>query len=204
MADLGGCTIERAVPSLVLKGEKRDISVLSVRLRGTSEIEKKKLLKMMGDKICSYKAVLSDTNEGILALFNVSAKQFKHEIEAVKASIDIAEEAKKLNLNLGIGINRGEIVVLTEGNIARYTGLGDTINLAKKLSNKSLGEIFISEEAYDRTDGKINVVKAEKVSEELEQNVFAVTKVNERDKYRKYIDAFVRKTRDEERARQAR
>ena len=201
MADLGGCTIERAVPSLVLKGEKRDVSVLSVRLRGIPEIEKKKIFKMIGDKICSYKAVLSDTNDGILALFNVSAKQFKHEVEAVKASIDIAEEAKKINLNLGIGIHKGEIVFLNEGNIAKYTGLGDTINLAKKLSNKSLGEIFISEEAYNRTDGKINVAKAEKVSEDLGQNVFAVIKINERDKYKEYIDAFVRKTREEERAK---
>jgi len=201
MLDLGGYTIERAVPSLVLKGDKREVSVLSVRIRGIPEIEKKKLYQMIADKACSYKAVLSDTNEGILALFNVSAKQFKHEIEAVKASIDIADEAKKLNLSLGIGINRGEIIVLNDMNIAKYTSLGDTVNLAKKLSNKSLGEIFISEDVYDRTDGKINVVKAEKVSEELGQKVLAVTKINERDKYKPYIDAFVRKTREEERAK---
>jgi len=197
MVFTGEYEIERAVPELVLKGEKHDVSILSVKIKGLPEADKNKILKMIAGHIHAYKAVLSEGTEGILALFNVSAKQFEHEFEAIKAAMEIASEAKNLKLNFGIGVNKGEIVLSKEKNIAKYTALGDTILLAKRISNKLLGEVLISKEVYNKVGGKIKSEKAEKASKELGEDVFIVTKISERDKYRPYLNSFVRRLKEE-------
>ncbi|MFH1824336.1 MAG: adenylate/guanylate cyclase domain-containing protein [Candidatus Firestonebacteria bacterium] len=103
--------------------------------------------------------------DAIMALFGVPVKGPNDEESSVRAAIEMQERMKKLrdlwkgqafeNLEIGIGINSGDVIV---GNIGsdiqrQYTVIGDTANIASRLetlTKEYKASIIISDSVYDK------------------------------------------------------
>jgi adenylate cyclase len=177
---LSGPVIEEMLkdPSkLKLGGEKRDLSVLFSDIRGFTTISEKltpedlvhllnEYLTVMTDLVFKYGGLLDKyMGDAIMAVFGAPVTQSDHPVRCCKTALDMMAELKTLQkkwedegkpiLDIGIGINTGDMVVGNMGSQMRfdYTVMGDNVNLGSRLEgiNKEYGtNIVISEYTYNK------------------------------------------------------
>lgn len=165
---------------LKLGGEKRDIAVLFVDIRGFTPMSENLTPEEVVSILNEYLALTTQSilsNEGTLdkfigdatmAVFNAPFDLEDYIYKAVLAALAIRDGSDKLaeelqsrfgkTISYGIGVNCGEAVV---GNIGcefrmDYTAIGDTVNTAARLESRAkAGEILISEAVYQRIEERI-------------------------------------------------
>lgn len=165
---------------LHLGGEKRNVAVLFVDIRGftplSEGLEPEKVvailneyLKLTTTCILKHKGTLDKfIGDATMAVFNAPFDLDDYIYEAVAAAWDIKAGSKQLGdrlyeefgkkVGFGVGVNCGEAVV---GNIGcdfrmDYTAIGDTVNTAARLeSNAKAEQILISEDVYERLRDRI-------------------------------------------------
>ncbi len=159
---------------LHLGGEKRNIAVLFVDIRGFTTMSESLPPETVVEILNRYLSVTTECvfrNEGTLdkfigdatmAVFNAPFELEEPVLKAVKTAWDIQQGVAEISgriyekygkqFKVGIGINYGDAIV---GNIGcdfrmDYTAIGDTVNTAARLeSNAKAGQILISQAAYD-------------------------------------------------------
>jgi adenylate cyclase len=161
---------------LKLGGDKKDLSVLFSDIRGFTTISEKltpeelvhllnEYLTAMTNVVFKYDGLLDKyMGDAIMAVFGAPLDQPDHPIRACRTALDMMEELKKLQekwagegrpvLDIGVGINTGDMVVGNMGSEMRfdYTVMGDSVNLGSRLEgiNKEYGtNIIISEYTYE-------------------------------------------------------
>ncbi len=174
--------VEEGEESIKLGGDKKDITVMFIDIRGFTPISESlepevvveilnEYLTMATDEIIKNNGVLDKyIGDGIMALFNVPYSMEEPEFACIKAAFAIKNNSeylyKKLydkygkGVEFGIGINCGKAIVGNIGSEKRmdYTAIGDTVNTAARLeSNAKPGQILISEELYKRISEKVEV-----------------------------------------------
>ncbi len=192
---------------LKLGGEKRDIAVLFVDIRGFTTLSENlepelvveilnEYLKLVTDCIFKHNGTLDKfIGDAAMAIFNAPFDLNDYVYEAVLAAWDIKKGAAQLEeklkdrfdktIRFGIGVNCGQAIV---GNIGcdfrmDYTAIGDTVNTAARLeSNAGPGEIYISEQVKEILTDRIQAASVGAIplkgkSKKLE--VFSVTSVVE-------------------------
>ena len=107
--------------------------------------------------------------DGLMALFGAPYTSPKDAANAVRAGIEMQrrlnmirgtfarKDGSALDVNIGIGINTGNVVVGYIGSQRRtdYTAIGDTVNLAARLEHEAgRGELIISETTYTLVKGE--------------------------------------------------
>lgn len=163
-----------------LGGEKRDVAVLFVDIRGFTSMSEvlnpeevvsilNEYLALVTECIFKHNGMLDKyIGDAAMAVFNAPTDQDDYVFEAVCAAVDIRDGGEQLgkileekhgrSINFGIGVNCGEAVV---GNIGcefrmDYTAIGDTVNTSARLESRALAkEVLISEEVYHRLEGRI-------------------------------------------------
>jgi adenylate cyclase len=108
--------------------------------------------------------------DALMAVFGAPAPQAEHSYNAAVAALEIQQAVQKLNVSLrqegnepievGIGINRGEVVAGSVGSQERmeYTVVGDAVNVASRLTAAAkAGEILISQSAYISVADRLQV-----------------------------------------------
>lgn len=165
---------------LHLGGEKRNVAVLFVDIRGFTPLSEglppekvvailNEYLKLTTTSILNHKGTLDKfIGDATMAVFNAPFDQEDYIYQAVAAAWDIKAGSRELGERLykefgkqvgfGVGVNCGEAVV---GNIGcdfrmDYTAIGDTVNTAARLeSNAKAEQILISEDVYRALQGRI-------------------------------------------------
>lgn len=157
-----------------LSGEMRDISILVADLRGFTRIaenlEPQKVLKLinrflqrMTDIIMQHQGTIDEfTGDGILVFFGAPKLLPDHSRRAVACALEMQHAMEELNLEnlklgfpelqMGIGINRGELIVGNIGSEKRkkYGAVGSPINVAFRIEAETKGgEILISPSVLD-------------------------------------------------------
>ena len=164
--------IMKDINQLKLGGEKRLITVFFSDIRGFTSISEKlppeilvgllhEYLNPMTDIIFKHNGTLDKyMGDGIMAIFGAPLYSPDHAINCARASLEMIDELKKLredwskrglpDINIGIGINTGEMVVGNMGSNAKfeYTCIGDQVNLGSRLegTNKEYGTNIIASE----------------------------------------------------------
>ncbi|MFB3925327.1 MAG: CHASE2 domain-containing protein [Syntrophales bacterium] len=165
---------------LKLGGEKKDLTVLFSDIRGFTTISEKlspeelvqllnEYLTAMTNVVFKYDGLLDKyMGDAIMAVFGAPLSQIDHAARACRTGLDMMKELRgfqkkwseegKPVLNIGIGINSGEMVVGNMGSEMRfdYTVMGDSVNLGSRLEgiNKEYGtNIVISEFTHDKIQG---------------------------------------------------
>lgn len=165
---------------LKLGGEKKDIAVLFVDIRGFTPLSEslppEKVVAILNEYLALTTKSIFDNNgtldkfigDATMAVFNAPFALDDYEMWAIKTALAIRAGGDALSKRLeeehgkvvrfGIGVNCGEAVV---GNIGcdfrmDYTAIGDTVNTSARLESKAgPGEILISPMLYERVKDRI-------------------------------------------------
>lgn len=161
-------------------GEKKDIAVLFVDIRGFTSLSENMEPEQIVDILNKYLTLAANAvarNHGTLdkfigdaamAVFNSPLDLDDYEYKAVCAAWDLLSSAQTLNdfcekqygkqVAFGIGIHCGEAVIGNIGCESRmdYTAIGDTVNTASRLEGVAApGQILISAEMKERLGNRI-------------------------------------------------
>lgn len=158
--------------ALKLGGEQRVLTVLFSDIRGFTTISESLTPEGLVHLLNEYLTEMSDVifrhdgtvdkyiGDAIMAIYGAPLPQEDHPLKACLTALDMMDELRKLQvswegrgmprLDIGIGVNTGEMVVGNMGSERRfdYTVMGDAVNLASRLEglNKQYGtHIIISE-----------------------------------------------------------
>ena len=161
---------------LKAKGESKCLTILFSDIRnftswseslpaGVVVEQLNEYLDAMTEKVYANRGVIDKyIGDAIMAIFGAPITYEEHAACACKTALAMLEELKKLHLkwekegksllNIGIGLNTGEMVVGNMGSTKRlnYSVIGDAVNLSSRLegANKVYGtNIIISEFTYE-------------------------------------------------------
>ncbi|UBF23761.1 hypothetical protein K9N68_18540 [Kovacikia minuta CCNUW1] len=161
-------------------GERRKVTIMLSDLRGFSAISERLppeqvvtilnlYLGVMSDIITQYQGTINEfIGDGIFVMFGAPVYRSDDSQRAIACAIamqsamdGVNEQNRTLGLpaiEMGIGINTGEVVV---GNIgsqkrAKYTVVGNHVNLAARIESYTVGrQILISEDTFKDADASI-------------------------------------------------
>lgn len=164
-----------------LGGEKRDVAVLFVDIRGFTTLSESltpeeivqilnQYLSLTTSCIFEHGGMLDKfIGDATMAIFNAPNDQEDYVYKAILAGLDMQKKGKALGdklckeygkrVSFGVGIHAGDAVVGNIGSENRmdYTAIGDTVNTASRIEGKSLaGELLISEKVYDLLKDRID------------------------------------------------
>ena len=174
---------------LTLGGERREITVLTSDIRGFTaqantlspeqviEILNFYLVEMI-KVIDKYQGTINDfMGDGLLVFFGAPITREDDPERAVACGVAMQLAMEKVNeqvqswgfasLEIGIGINTGEVVVGNIGSKTRtkYTAIGDGVNLAYRIESYAVGrQVLISESTLKKVS-KIIKLHSEKTIE---------------------------------------
>ena len=146
----------RSLNDIISKGERRDLTLLFVDIRGFTAMSEvmaaedvlaviQEYLNEMSSLILKWDGTIDKyVGDEIVAIWNAPTGQPNHALWAVRCAYDLIDHASSLQARLskrglppiswGVGINTGPAVVGNMGSKDRlqYTALGDTVNTAAR------------------------------------------------------------------------
>ncbi|MBB6729400.1 CHASE2 domain-containing protein [Cohnella zeiphila] len=159
-----------------LGGNSKLITVLFLDIRGFTPLSEKLTPPELVDTLNTMFNMITETTlanrgtidkfigDAAMILFNAPLDVPEHERLAVKTAYEIQQGMNAIReqirdkygceVNVGIGINTGNVVVGNIGSYLRvdYTAIGDNVNIAARIeSSTKPGQIMVSEAVYERT-----------------------------------------------------
>ena len=170
--------------ALKLGGEKRKVSIMMSDLRGFTTISERLApeqvveilniyLGKMADIITYHKGTIDEyIGDAILVIFGAPFLREDDSLRAVACAVDmqcamvevneILKEKGLPSLEMGIGINTGEVVVGNIGSLkrAKYGVVGSHVNLTARIESYTVGgQILISERTFDEIKDIVHIGK---------------------------------------------
>ena len=179
------------IDKLKLGGARSTVTVLFVDIRNFTQISEKLSPQDVSSILNEYFSTIEPVvgkyhgivnkymGDGLLAVFGEPIKNSMHAMNAIRCGIEIIEAVKILRekfiregkpiINVGIGINTGDVFAGNIGTEERleYTVIGDNVNLAYRIEsyNQILKTQFlISEYTYEFVKDYVEVVKLSQVN----------------------------------------
>jgi adenylate cyclase len=170
---------------LALGGRRVDITALFADVRGfTSFSERQASPEQLVAVLNRYLAAAAEAvleqegtvdkflGDAVMAWFNAPIRQPDHTLRAVRAALAIRAATERLHnelppqdhLAFGVGLHYGDAILGLIGTEKRleYTAIGDSVNTAKRIQeNSGLGQIVISQAAYERVKDAVEVAPLE-------------------------------------------
>ncbi|MBW6485647.1 MAG: adenylate/guanylate cyclase domain-containing protein [Syntrophobacterales bacterium] len=161
---------------LKLGGDKKNLSVMFSDIRGFTSISEQLAPEQLVQLLNEYLTAMTNIvfkheglldkyiGDAIMAVFGAPLDQPDHARRACLTAVEMMSELKRLRIkwasegwppiNIGIGINTGDMVVGNMGSEMRfdYTVMGDSVNLSSRLegTNKEYGtNIIVSEFTHE-------------------------------------------------------
>lgn len=195
-------TLLSSPDALELGGEKRKVSILMSDLRGFSMISEKLAPELVVEILNTYLGKMAEViskhsgtidefiGDAILAIFGAPFLGEDDATRAVACAVEMQCKMTEVNqelslrglptLEMGIGINTGEVVV---GNIgsqtrAKYGVVGSNVNLTGRIESYTVGgQILISEKTYQEVKDIVMLGKNMKLSAKGMTRPFSIYEV---------------------------
>ncbi len=173
---------------LSLGGDRREITILTSDLRGftaqSNRLSPEHVIKIiniylaaMSEVISEYQGTIDEfMGDGILVLFGAPIAREDDPKRAVACAVAMQLAMKKVNeqlqdwgfnaLEMGIGVNTGEVVVGNIGSEKRtkYGVIGNEVNLTYRIESYTIGgQIFISESTLKKANNLVKVQSEKQV-----------------------------------------
>ncbi len=198
----------RNIDNLGLGGKKSVVTVLFADIRGftsmSEQMSAQQVSEILNEYFTEIEPIITKYNgvinkfigDAVMAIFGEPIQDKNHAGNAVKCAYAMLQKVKELQkkwaqegkpkIEIGIGINTGEVFVGNIGSINRmeYTVIGDTVNLASRLEsyNKTYKtKMLISPTTYESVKGFVDVIRISDVQIRGKANkmdIYEVLKVN--------------------------
>ncbi len=172
-------------------GQKKEVTVLFADIRDFTTFSEKHppevvlshlntYLSAMVDVIFKYEGTLDKfIGDAVMAVFGSPLPHDDDPLRAVKTAIEMQARLRELNdawkkegkepLNIGIGINTGEVIAGNIGDLRRmeYTVVGDNVNLASRIEGLTKNykcPIIISSGTFEKVKERVEAKKLEAVT----------------------------------------
>ena len=174
------------IDTLGLGGKKATVTVLFSDIRGFTSLSEtmsaEQVSEILNEYFTEMEPIVAKHNgiinkfigDAVMAIFGEPIQDKNHALNAVKCGYEMLVKVKELQrkwasegkpkIDIGVGINTGEVFVGNIGSINRmeYTVIGDTVNLASRL--ESYNKIYktsmlIGSTTYEATKNYIEVIK---------------------------------------------
>ena len=99
----------------------------------------------------------------------IVTKTYKNEALAAKVGMEILDELNAYNkkfkdkIEFNLGVHVGELIASKEKGKLKYTSIGNTISLAKRISDSDSGKLIVSDEIRKKLIRDLKVVKAKEI-----------------------------------------
>lgn len=152
---------------VVLRGEKRDVSVLFADIRDFTSFAENHapeevvttlngILGKLADAVIANGGTVDKfLGDGLMAVFGAPLRQDDHAERALTAGHQMLDALRGDSLAIGIAINSGAVVVGSIGNERRteYTCIGDVVNVCSRLCGLArASELLVGEGTYAAVD----------------------------------------------------
>lgn len=163
-----------------LGGDRREVTVMFADIRGFTSIARGLPPEETVELLNRYFTVITEVifrfegtvdkfmGDCVMSVFGAPIRIEAHLEQGLKAAMAVKKAVEELNrvrssegavaFEMGIGLASGEVIAGNMGSMARmeYTAVGDTVNLASRLTDLSSGgDILVSEAVYDAVKGKV-------------------------------------------------
>lgn len=174
------------IDNLGLGGKKAVVTVLFSDIRGFTSMSENMSAQQVSEILNEYftemEPIITKYNgiinkfigDAVMAIFGEPIQDKDHAANAVKCGYEMLLRVKELQkkwaeegkpkIDIGIGINTGEVFVGNIGSVNRmeYTVIGDTVNLASRLESYNKiykTKMLISSSTYEATKSFLDVIK---------------------------------------------
>lgn len=167
--------ILKAPENVTLGGERRDLTVFFADIRGFTSLSRRSTPEDVVEILNMYFTLVTEAafafqgtidkfiGDAVMTVFGSPIKSETHLEDAVQSAFAMRfavdalneqrEKANLVALKIGIGLDTGTVIVGNMGSSTRmdYTAVGDSINMASRLSDLAKGgDILVTEAVYDR------------------------------------------------------
>lgn len=194
--------------SLMLGGQKKEITILFSDIRGFTTLSEKmnpeELVELLNEYLSEMTEIVLKNKglvdkfigDAIMAFWNAPLEEKDHEILACKTAVEMKEKLEELNkkwhkkglpkLNIGIGIHTGKVIVGNMGSEKRfdYTAIGDDVNLCSRLEGltKYYGvNIIISEDTKNKIKDEFKLRELDEVKVKGKDNSMKIYEITSLD-----------------------
>ncbi|MBO9997831.1 MAG: adenylate/guanylate cyclase domain-containing protein [Cyanobacteria bacterium SID2] len=182
-------TLLETPEGLKLGGERRTITILTSDLRGFTSISERLppeqvvavlniYLEAMADAITNYQGTIDEfMGDGILVLFGAPTQREDDPERAIACALAMQAAMDGVNremaardlptLEMGIGINTGEVVVGNIGSLKRtkYGVVGSQVNLTYRIESYTVGgQILVTDSTLTEVGDIVEIESVEQVS----------------------------------------
>jgi hypothetical protein len=187
MLDLTKKNISSAESTLVLKGEKNQSTIISISIKNNKDLNEnsKNTLIDVVSKMKESKGLIDWREDHIFVVFSpLATKTFHNELLASKAAFGawkkLMEHNKKFNekIEFNIGVHSGELVASKVGEKLKYTSIGNTIALARRISDSDKEKILVSESIRKKMLRDLKVHKEKDIGK---HQVYSVTEIKNKE-----------------------
>ena len=174
------------IDNLGLGGKKSTVTVLFADIRGftsmSEQMSAQQVSEILNEYFTEMEPIITNYNgiinkfigDAVMAIFGEPIQDKNHAQNAVRCAYAMLQKVKELQkkwaregkpkIEIGIGINTGEVFVGNIGSINRmeYTVIGDTVNLASRLESYNKiykTKLLISPTTYEEVKGFTDVIK---------------------------------------------
>ena len=202
--DLSGSSLGEAESGLVTKGSKSKSAVISISIKNPGELEQeaKKQLRQIIETSKEDKGMVEFKQDHIMVVFSpLVTKTFKNEILSAKTGFRIFKRLQEYNkkfenkINFNIGINSGDIISSLENKKLKYTGIGNTIALAKKISDSANDKILVSKQIKSKL---LRELKTRKVGIVGNTEVFEIETISDNKANQEKLQEILKRMKREE------
>ena len=186
MVDLTKRDVGVAESTLVLKGEKSMSAVVAISVKNYDELGDvgKKALHAAVAGARKRRGLVDWRGDYIFVVFSpIETKTYNNEALAAKAGMAILDELNVYNrkfrdkIDFGIGVHVGELVASKGKGKLKYTSIGNTISLAKRIADSDAGKLLVSDPIRKKLLRDLKVVKGKEIGE---NQIYVVEEIKDR------------------------
>jgi len=186
--------------NIIDTGERQECAVISLKLKNLEQLE-----KIRGSGIEAIDRALAKAKEmgtriyvsenfRLIILCPAITKESDNSFRAVNVAKQIADTLNEYNVShapkieFGLGANMGEMIVESKAGKFKFVSIGNTMTIAKKISEIANKEALLSENIHRRVVGNVK-------SEKSKDGFWAVKRITNREAHSDFIDRFMNRQR---------
>lgn len=198
--------VRNAEPGLVQHGTKEDACIAVVKINNYEQIkriaEANKVLAGIEGIANEKKAAVYNSPEHyiLLVLSPTLTRTFKNDAGMVKIASRISSTLNEYNrkardkIDYGIGINSGAIISRIENGVLKFTSLGNSLALAKKIADIAKNDVLLSKITSHNAMAEIKTEKKNIQGAE----VYSINRIVEREENKEFIQKFMQRQKEKE------